>query len=349
MSQERIFVWILLVNTIIAALYFLVACLIAAPFTRRRANGKIPLTDNRRSCFIRFLVILLCPVAGIVYFSLGQLFSLVFFRGKAAPDDAVFAKERVEIRTVADEESERNIVPLEEGLAVSGKKELRSLMLSIVKENARNSLGPISRALASDDSETACYAACVMQDALRDFRLHVQETRQRLEDLREKKKLAERDEQANRGDPEARENQRENAQLILDYELQLFEYMNPILSQRVFQEIEQNQFVKILEEDANDIYAEDPALLTAQQYEELTRRMVEVERYDDAELWCARLALAYPDRLESFSARLRLEFQSGRWEDFMRTAARLKRSGVVFDSRTLELIKLLDIPPGAYI
>ena len=70
---------------------------------------------------------------------------------------------------------ERNMVSLEEALEVTDKKSLRTLMLNVIRGDYQNSLASINLALNSEDSETAHYAASILQDVLNDFRSKVQE------------------------------------------------------------------------------------------------------------------------------------------------------------------------------
>ena len=62
------------------------------------------------------------------------------------------------------------MIPLEEAIAITEKQDLRSLMMNVVSSDIKNSLASITLALNSEDTETAHYAASVLQDALNDFR-----------------------------------------------------------------------------------------------------------------------------------------------------------------------------------
>ena len=131
----------------------------------------------------------------------------------------IFSKERVKTHAKADEERERNLVPLEEALAVSDKKNLRMLMLNVIRGDLQDSLESIALALNSSDSETSHYAASVLRDELNDFRVNVQKI---YTDMKEEK-----EEQT-------------------DAETMLIDYMKRILCQKVFTEIEQAKFVQMM-------------------------------------------------------------------------------------------------------
>ena len=89
--------------------------------------------------------------------------------------DVIFSKERVETFIRPDEETEKNMVSLEEALEVTDKKSLRSFILNVIRGDYKNSLSSIALALNSEDTETAHYAASILQDVLSDFRVGVQE------------------------------------------------------------------------------------------------------------------------------------------------------------------------------
>ena len=53
----------------------------------------------------------------------------------------------------------RNVVPLEEAIRISDKKNKRALLLNVIKGDVQESLASISLALNNEDSEVAHYAA----------------------------------------------------------------------------------------------------------------------------------------------------------------------------------------------
>ncbi len=159
-----------------------------------------------------FFVMLCCPVVGPLFFLCGYLLYRIAFHREVDLADVVFSKDRVRTNVRADEERERDIVPVEEALAVSDKNSLRMLMLNVIRGDVQSSLAAISLALNGYDSETAHYAASVLQDELNDFRFHVRRSLQEME--------AESEEQT-------------------EFEEALIPYMNRVLVQKVFTEMEQ--------------------------------------------------------------------------------------------------------------
>ncbi len=123
---------------------------------------------------LRCLVMLLCPVAGPVFFFFCWLYYRIFFRKPVDLDDVIFSKDRAKTLLMADEEHERNFVPLEEAIAVTDQANTRMLMIEIVRRDISNSLSTITLALGSDDSEVSHYAATVLQETLGKLRMNFQ-------------------------------------------------------------------------------------------------------------------------------------------------------------------------------
>ena len=70
------------------------------------------LHDNRRTYLIRVIVMVLCPIVGPLFFLVSHLIYMTIFRQEVDLEDVIFSKERVKTHAKADEERERNLVPL---------------------------------------------------------------------------------------------------------------------------------------------------------------------------------------------------------------------------------------------
>lgn len=160
---------VLLINLIAVAVYWL--------FRRVRQ------TEQAASFRLRCLIMLLCPVAGPMFFFFGWLYFRVFFHKPVDLDDVIFSKDQSKTYLMADEDRERNFVPLEEAIAVTDQANTRTLMMEIVRRDISNSLSTISLALHSDDSEVAHYAASVLQETLDKLRLNFQKLWRHIQDL----------------------------------------------------------------------------------------------------------------------------------------------------------------------
>lgn len=269
--------------------------------------------ENKGSYWMRAIVMLLCPVVGIVFFALSQALYILFFSEPVDLEDVIFSKERVRTFIHADEESERNMVPLEEAIAITDTDGLRKLMLNIVRGDISKTLSSISLALNSEDTETAHYAASVLQDELNVFRMTVQRQYQYITTEEDNRLL---------------------------YAGMLVDYMNKFLEQKVLTDIEQQSYVKMMEEVCDLIYHEEKERLGSTQYEAVCLRLIEVEDYENCEKWCRRAIYEYPNTLSSYTCQLKLYFNSGQKERFFAVVDELKQSTIVIDSETLELLRV---------
>lgn len=312
----KVFLIVLVVNFIAALAYFLYGTLVAVPARYREwdeAETEEFLYDNRKTYLIRFIVMLLCPVVGPLFFLVSYLLYITIFRSQADLGDVIFSKDRVRIQLKADEERERNIVPIEEAVAANEKKDLRMAMMNILKGDIQGSLASIALALNTEDSEASHYAASVLSDELNTFRINVQRMYQEI----------------GREDP----GETGCEELLLNY-------MDSILKQRVFSDLEQKKYVGMMAAVADIFYDKREEGLTEQQMESVCLRLLEVNDFETSKKWCLRLAEKYPDRLSAYTCKLKLYFMSKNKADFFETLEALKHSDVVVDNETLELIRI---------
>lgn len=299
-GQVKVFGIVLLINLVIVLLYWI----IILPQTEK---------GERKPVWISGCVMLLCPVIGPCFFLLSHVFFKTFFSQPVDLEGVIFSKERVRTFIRADEESERNMVPLEEAIEVANTDDLRELMMNIVRGDVHKSLAAISLALNSEDTETAHYAASVLQDALNDFRNTVQKGQQQLK--------------------ESEKNRVIHAGILLDY-------MNRVLEQKVLTEVEQKDYVRIMDEVSEILYEAGKEHMTSSQFEAVSLRLLEVEDFENCQKWCDRAVFQYPNTLATFTCQLKLYFNSGQKERFFEIIGELKKSAIVIDNETLELIRV---------
>ncbi len=268
--------------------------------------------DGRIVYVMKFVIMLLCPVAGPIFFGVGHILFCSVFRQDVHLEDVIFSKERVRTNERADEERERNIAPLEEAIAVSDKESLRGLMLNVIRGDVHNSLAAISLALNSPDSETAHYAASVLQDELNDFRGNVQKVWREIEDEKEDQ---------------------------TDCEYYLIPYMNNVLEQKIFTEMEQMNMVRKFAEVGEKLFQKAPHRFTSQYYEWICLRLLDIKDFELMGTWCDRAAQQYPEELSSYTCKLKLYFTAQQKERFFETLDALKQSSIVIDKETLALIR----------
>lgn len=313
-KEESVFLLILVLNAVAALVYFLYGLFIAAPVKTLKRKGETEiLRDNRRTYLIRSVVMVLCPVVGVLFFFVSHLLYLTIFRFGVNLEDVTFKKDRVETQVKANEEVERNVIPVEEAIAVNDKKSLRTAMMSIIRGETQESLASIALALDAEDSETAHYAASILSDKLNEFRMDVRKmyTEVWKEDSRQ-----------------------------TECEEKLIDYMDNTLKEKVFTNLEQNGFVRMMEETAEILYSKDASAMTGKRYEGLCLRLMEIGEFESARKWCLRLEKQFPGELCSYTCRLKLYFSLKDRAAFFETLNALKKSDVVIDSETLEMIRI---------
>ncbi len=304
---DMAFVAVLVINTLISIVYLIWNVGHAA--IKKTDDGK----DSQAAYVLKTLVMLMCPIVGPMFFFVGEILHRIFFRQNVDLEDVIFSKDRVKVNERADTEREGNIVPIEEALAISDKESLRNLVMNVVRGNVHNSLASISLALNSEDTETAHYAASVLRDELNDFRQRSQELYNLM----------------NSGDGRS-----------LEYASELIEYMNGILAQNVFHDMEQKTYVDMMEDAVEFIYAGDKEKLTAEYLEWVCLRLLNIKEYERMEKWCIRSMELYPNELSTYTCRLKLYFTVGDRTKFFEALDQLKASNVVIDKETLELIRI---------
>ena len=296
---EKRFIVILIINLILTLIYLIINL-----FRRK---------DNRTSFWMRCLVMLLCPVTGIVVFFVSYIAYLLFFHREVDLADVIFSKDRVEKLLQADEERERNLVPIEEAIEVTDRDNLRTLMLNVVRRDVKESLSTIAMALDSPDSETAHYAASVLQDVFNDYRTNVQKNYQYMQ---------------------------ENEEERPEYAHMLIEYMDPVLKQRVFTEMEQKNQVAILDDVCEMLYEKAPESMLSREFEAVSLRLLDIAEYESCKKWCDRAVIRYPHTLSTYTCQLKLYFAMEDREMFFKILDELRQSGISFDHETLEMIRV---------
>ena len=124
-----------------------------------------------------------------------------------------------------------------------------------------------------------------------------------------------------------------------DYEEMMLDYMNSVLSQKVFTTLEQTKYVKMLEEATESLYRKNRERIFVKQYEGLCLRLLELKKFPETEKWCRRLVQQHGNTLEAYPCQLKLYFTMGEREKFFQVMQELKQSDVIIDNETLELIR----------
>ena len=303
--SEILFVIVLILNALIAFLYLLWYLIWKKD------------TDNRRQYVMHTVIMLLCPMVGVMYFSLAFLKYRFMKWGERDLSDVEFSKKRHIARMKADEERERNIVAVGEAILVSDQEKKRANMLNVLLGETDESFSAIALALDSDDSEVAHYAASFLQSKMDTFRDKVRKTQQKIEESDVKEEACQ--------------------QKIVD----LIKYMNHLLKQDVFTKVEQVDYVEQMDGLCETLFQNAREKMSPDAYESILRRLMELSEYEKAEKWGNRFCVQYPDQLLSYTLRMKLYFETSRKGNFFEVLKELRASSVGIDNQTLELIRMI--------
>ena len=300
-----VFLIVVIINCLIAAVYLLWYLV----FKRDQ--------DNRKQYIMHTVIMVLCPVIGPLFFLCGFLKYHFLVFGDRDLSDVEFRKSRHKPRLKADEERERNIVPVEEAILISDKEKKRKNMLNVLLGETDEALSSIAMALNSDDSEVAHYAASFLQSKLDLFRENV---RRAMQIIQEK---------------ESRE------ESCTEDILALIRYMEQLLKQKVLTQLEQTDYVGQMEGLCQKVYDMAKDQIDPICYSGICRLLIDLKAYDRAEVWGERFAAQYPDQLQAYKLRMRLYFEMEEKDKFFETLDQLKSSNVVIDNQTLKLIRMV--------
>ena len=300
-----VFLIVVIINCLIAAVYLLWYLV----FKRDQ--------DNRKQYIMHTVIMVLCPVIGPLFFLCGFLKYHFLRFGDRDLSDVEFSKSRHNPRLKADEERERNIVPVEEAILISDKEKKRKNMLNVLLGETDEALSSIAMALNSDDSEVAHYAASFLQSKLDVFRENV---RRAMQIIQEK---------------ESRE------ESCTEDILALIRYMEQLLKQKVLTQLEQTDYVGQMEGLCQKVYDMAKDQIDPICYSGICRLLIDLKAYDRAEVWGERFAAQYPDQLQAYKLRMRMYFEMEEKDKFFETLDQLKSSNVVIDNQTLKLIRMV--------
>lgn len=299
------FAVILILNLVVTAVYLIVMLL-----HRKTLH---------RSCILKAVVMLLCPVVAPICFFIAFLF-WILSRQSVDLEDVIFSKARVKTFNVPEEHKEMNIVSMEDALVVSDRENLRTLMMNIVGNDSSDSLAVIRKGLRADDSETSHYAASVLQDKLGVYRRHVQDTFLLIQNI----EIEEEEDIEKRADQAA----------------ELLEYMIPMLKRDVFGEMEKKEFVRKLDILGDYFAASEKKWFDVYTCDDVFHIALEADEDSIAEKWCSRLIEEYPDSENSYVCRLHLYYKQGRRDEFRETMDALRKSDIVVGAQLLEWIRI---------
>lgn len=137
------FVILWIVNALIALVYLLVGIFLYVPACDLKESRGRRFSTTIGEHFYSFYRHGSLPGRRSGIFLCSYLIYKTVFRQAVDLEDVIFSKERVQTHLKADEERERNMAPLEESLAVSDKRNMRMLMLNVIRGDMQNPWNPL--------------------------------------------------------------------------------------------------------------------------------------------------------------------------------------------------------------
>ena len=128
--------------------------------------------------------------------------------------------------------------------------------------------------------------------------------------------------------------------LQVDAAHKLIKDLREVLRQKVLPEIESAQFTELTDRMARLLEKRDT--LSASEMSRVAECYLLRGERESSREWSDRLSLVYPETLESYSTKLKLLYDEGRWEQFSETMAELRSSGIPLDSEIMELVRVFN-------
>lgn len=155
MLENKILILILIINTLLALLYFLYQGMLKGNYRKGALIG---------------LFILFVPGVGVVFLAGAQMLNFLFFHGNKTElneDELGFSKKRGRTIISDDIEKAENVVPIDEALRISDSIDKRQAFLEVLKrDDAENYMAEIQEAMKQNDTEVVHYAASYISDTI---------------------------------------------------------------------------------------------------------------------------------------------------------------------------------------
>ncbi len=257
-----------------------------------------------------FPVVLCLPLLGIAALLLIYVLSQASGKQKKYETEGVF-KETPHMEYIAEfnEEKERNVVPVEEALLLNEKEIQRSLVMEVAKRDPEGYLSKLKRALLSDDTETAHYAASSITELKRGYD-------KRLSDA----------ERAYKRNPASGPSRRE-----------YIDVLNDILRADLTIEKIRNRYINMLNEVLEyDIEVSDKPAQDS--FDMLITYLSKLEKYSEAEKWLQRYQNTYPHSDRPLRLKLLLAYETKDNDGFKAAIKEVEAAEFPITKKTLDMI-----------
>ena len=268
--------------------------------------------EGRSTIFILSWFIFIVPLVGLIYILSSHFLNFLRRSKNVDMSEVSFSQEREKLILPPDSETEMNYVPIEDAMAVSDTSSLRRLVLDTLRNNARKTISYIRVAMNSKDTEVSHYAASIIMDALSECR---STTQNMIEQMQK--------------NPED-----------VDMNLLVFEYIYDILCLKIMIDIEQRSYIYILDNVAENLFANNLWYMTATHYLWLTDMFLSIKDYEMADKWVKRAGIYRSQMLDTYKANLHFYFEQKNYSAFFECLNELRNTDIVVDEEILNLFRL---------
>lgn len=286
---------IILVNTVAAVIYVLV------------------MWPKMRSVYVlqRGVIMLLCPVVGLLCFLLGYVFNARVRKEDVDYDNLSIDKTRKQFLQPVDKTREMETLPLEEVLSVSNTKDRRRAMLSMLRQDSRETLSLVRQAAGNDDSETSHYAATALMDALGRFG----------SELNDLQMVYDKD----------RTNLQANQELL--------NAVLRILNSGGLLKVEEDRYRYMLIGLVQNLEKNHPEAITPEYYAAMVRALYGVGRAQEAEGWASLSLARRSDAEESYLNVMFIKYALGKGDEFNAALKQLTNSNIALSDEGLRIVR----------
>ena len=157
-SDERLIIILLVINFILALIYFLLHLY----------------REDRKRGVRNFLFMLIFPIVGFLFLLMAKLAGFLFQqlrKAGIAVSELSFNKERMKLPSDIDVEKELNTVPIEEVMIVADKNTRRNSLINVLKtDDYRDMMGQLQDSVENDDMDVSHYAATFITNTKAQFK-----------------------------------------------------------------------------------------------------------------------------------------------------------------------------------
>lgn len=268
--------------------------------------------EEQKSLYVMMgILCLVCPVVLLLFLLCSKLIQKLIKDKNSDMSEISFDKEREKSVDDSDVELEMNFTSLTEAQVFSKTKELRMLIMNVLKRRTSNIAGALKNVIDHPDTEASHYAAVAIQDELNDFRNRISEMAYAL----------------------AKEP--ENATINIEL-LQLY-YEE--LRMNIFTENEKKQYVYSAIAVAQNLYEKNLWYMLSTHYLWVVEMLLEVDGLDEVAVWVDRARLNRPGELDTYKCELRLYHATSQNKKFMECLNEFKRTTITADKEMLDIIR----------